>query len=57
MKKVIDDTITVANIVELVKGTISKVGLVYIAPLPEAVQDEKISKAIVAASIPKAGAK
>jgi len=57
MKKVIDDTITVANIVELVKGTISKVGLVYIAPLPEAVQDEKISKAIVSASTPKAGAK
>lgn len=44
----IQDTISIANAVELVKATIAKVGFVYIAPLTEAVQDEKISAAIVA---------
>ena len=43
------DTITLANTVELVKATIDKVGLEYIAPLAPAIQDEQISKAIVAA--------
>jgi len=43
------DTISIANTVELVKATIAKVGLEYIAPLDNAVQDEQISKAIVAA--------
>ena len=39
--------ITVANIVELIKQTINKVGLEFIAPLTESIQDEKISKAIL----------
>ena len=43
------DTITLANTVELVQATIDKVGLEYIAPLSPAVQEEQISKAIVAA--------
>lgn len=42
----IQDTVTIANTVELVKATINKVGLEYIAPLPPAIQDEQISKAI-----------
>ena len=46
-EKMIGDIITVANVTELVKHTISKLGLVYIAPLDESIQDEKISKAIV----------
>lgn len=49
------DTITLANTVELVQATIDKVGLEYIAPLPAAVQEEQISKAIVAA-VTKGGA-
>lgn len=44
----IQDTVTIANTVELVKATINKVGLEYIAPLPPAIQDEHISKAITA---------
>lgn len=43
------DTISIANATELVKTTIAKVGFVYIAPLKEAIQDEKISAAVVAA--------
>lgn len=42
------DTITIANTVELVKATVNKVGLEYIAPLDPAIQDEQISKAITA---------
>lgn len=45
----IQDTITLANTVELVKHVINKVGFVYIAPLDPAIQDEKISKAITTA--------
>ena len=44
------DTITIANTIELVKATIDKVGFVFIAPLDPAIQDEQISKAIVAAT-------
>ena len=44
----LENIITMANVMELVKRTIAKVGLEYIAPLPEAIQDEKISKAITA---------
>lgn len=44
----IADTITLANTVELVKATVNKVGLEYIAPLDPAIQDEQISKAITA---------
>lgn len=43
----LNTTITAANIVELTKKTLSKVGLVYVQPLPESVQEEKISKAII----------
>lgn len=46
-EKLIGDIITGANVVELVKHTIAKLGLVYVAPLSESVLDEKISKAIV----------
>jgi hypothetical protein len=45
----IQDTVTIANTVELVKSTIDKVGLEFIAPLDPAIQDEHISKAITAA--------
>lgn len=45
-EKLIEDVITIANTTELVKNTIAKLGLTYIAPLEESIQDEKISKAI-----------
>ena len=45
--QLISNVLTVANTVELVKQTINKVGLEFIAPLQESVQDEKISKAIL----------
>lgn len=44
--QVIDGIITVANTVELTQRTIEEIGLEYIAPLPKAVQEEKISKAV-----------
>ena len=47
--QVIDGIITVANTVELVQRTIEEIGLEYIAPLPKAIQEEKISKSINAA--------
>lgn len=47
-EKFIEDTLTVANSIELVKATIAKVGLEFIAPLSSEIQDEKISKAITA---------
>ena len=47
-KALIDKIISVANTTELVKKTITKLGLEFIAPLDESIQDEKISKAIVA---------
>jgi hypothetical protein len=47
-KALIDKIITVANVTELVKKTVAKLGLEFIAPLDESIQDEKISKAIVA---------
>lgn len=46
-EKLISDTVTIANVVELTKHTLAKIGLVYLAPLDESVQDEKVSKAIV----------
>lgn len=46
-EKLIGDIVSIANAVEFVKNTIAAVGLVYIAPLDESVQDEKISKAIL----------
>ena len=42
----IQDTVSIANTVELVKNTINKVGLEFIAPMEPALQDEAISKAI-----------
>lgn len=42
----IGNVITIANIETLVKETIKKVGLEYMAPLDPAIADEKISKAI-----------
>jgi osmotically-inducible protein OsmY len=42
----IQDTVSIANTVELVKSTINKVGLEFIAPLEQTIQDEAISKAI-----------
>jgi hypothetical protein len=47
-EQLITNIVTVANTVEVVKKTLAKVGLQYLAPLGESVMDEKISKAIVA---------
>lgn len=41
-----ETVVSVANTTELVKKTLAKVGLVYIKPLSESIQDEKILKAI-----------
>lgn len=41
-----ETVISVANTTELVKRTIAKVGMEFISPLTESVQDEKILKAI-----------
>lgn len=46
--ELVRDIITVANTAELVKRTIAKVGMEFIAPLGESVQDEKIAKAVIA---------
>lgn len=46
-EKLISDVVAIANTTELVKNTIAKLGLTYIAPLSESIQDEKISKAII----------
>jgi hypothetical protein len=46
-EELIRDVITVANTAELVKRTIAKVGMEFIAPLGESVQDEKITKAVI----------
>lgn len=45
-KNLVDNVVTLANAAEFIKTTIRKVGLVYIAPLSEEIQAEKISKAI-----------
>lgn len=42
----IENTLILANTIELVRQTINKVGLEFISPLDPAVQDEQISKAI-----------
>lgn len=47
----IQDTVSIANTVELVKHTIDKVGLEFIAPMEPALQDEAISKAINAIAV------
>jgi len=46
-EQLITNIVTVANTVEVVKKTLAKVGLQFLAPLSESVLDEKISKAIV----------
>jgi hypothetical protein len=45
-EQLITNIITGANTVEVVKRTLAKVGLQFLAPLSESVLDEKISKAI-----------
>lgn len=42
----INQLITCANVIELTKRTLSKIGLEFAAPLEPAVLDEKILKAI-----------
>lgn len=42
----IHNTLALANVSELVSRTISKVGLEYIAPVEDSVQNEQISKAL-----------
>lgn len=42
----IRNAITAANVVELTKRTLVKVGYVYLKPLPDPIVEEKISKAI-----------
>lgn len=37
---------TIANVVALTKLAVSKLGFEYIAPMDEAIQNEKISKAV-----------
>lgn len=44
------NTIMLANSATFIRQTIEKVGLEYIAPLDPAVQAEKISKALTAAT-------
>lgn len=45
--KLIAETINVANIFEVTKAVIEKIGLEHMAPLDEAVQNELISKTIL----------
>lgn len=45
-KHLVNNVIALANAADLIKETIRKVGLEYIAPLDPAVQAEKISKAL-----------
>ncbi|MNM18505.1 hypothetical protein D3C81_287980 [compost metagenome] len=51
----IPNTVSLANAVEFIKGTIEKVGLEFIAPLDPAVQNEKISKALSSRVVKEAG--
>jgi len=41
-----NNVITLANAIRFIRKTIEKVGLEYIAPLPESEQSEQISKAL-----------
>lgn len=45
-KNLVNNVVSLANAAEFIKQTIRKVGLEYIAPLQQPVQDEKISKAL-----------
>lgn len=45
-QNLITNTVSLANAADFIKNTIRKVGLEFIAPLDEAVQAEKISKAL-----------
>lgn len=45
-KTLVSNVVSLANAAEFIKQTIRKVGLEYIAPLQQPVQDEKISKAL-----------
>ncbi|EJI5696446.1 hypothetical protein NFI00_000149 [Salmonella enterica] len=44
----VSNVLVVANVTEVVKRTVQKVGLEYLPPLDEAIVEEQISKAIVA---------
>lgn len=46
-ERLIAETINIANIFEVTKAVIEKVGLEFMAPLEEAKQDELISKTIL----------
>jgi hypothetical protein len=52
MKQVDDNLVTnivtIANVIELVKAVVGKVGLEFQAPMDTSIEDEKISKAILA---------
>ena len=52
MKQVDDNLVTnivtIANVIELVKAVVGKVGLEFQAPMDPSIEDEKISKAILA---------
>lgn len=43
----LSNTVSVANVTALIKETIKKVGLEYVAPLDEAIQNEEINKAVL----------
>ena len=45
-QNLITNTVSLANAADFIKNTIRQVGLEFIAPLDEAVQAEKISKAL-----------
>ena len=46
--ELVSNIITVANTIELVKGALAEIGLEFLAPMDPSVEDEKISKAILA---------
>lgn len=43
----VSNVVAIANATAIIKKSMQKVGLEYICPLDEAVQNEKISKAIL----------
>ncbi|ASU03438.1 hypothetical protein RISINGSUN_232 [Erwinia phage vB_EamM_RisingSun] len=43
----VSNVLVVANVTEVVKRTVQKVGLDYLPPLDEAIVEEQISKAVV----------
>ena len=43
----VSNVLVIANVAELTKRTLQKIGLEYLPPLDEAIVEEQISKAIV----------